>query len=302
MDLVDFATVRAVVEAGTFSAAADDLRVSQPALSRRIARIERALGGRLFDRGPRRAEPTPLGLAVAGSGARLAAERDRALDEAAAVVRGAAGRLRVASLAGGIPVLARGLARFQAAHPGVWVEVRTLGVDTAVRALRAREVELATLPGSAVEPDMRHRKLTRWRPVVAMRPDHPFATWVTVSVTQLATEPVLMLAPEFMVARYVGDLAARAGVRLNPRLTDATPEAVLTFARRGLGVGVVPDSVRLPPGLVTVPLAGRGSSREFDFVVAWLADHTLAAAGHRLVTTLVRETAAFRPVRRSGRG
>ncbi|HLF22785.1 MAG TPA: LysR family transcriptional regulator, partial [Burkholderiales bacterium] len=62
MDSDDLAAVRAIVRAGTFSAAADDLRVAQPALSRRIARLEAELGGRLFDRLPRHAAPTALGV------------------------------------------------------------------------------------------------------------------------------------------------------------------------------------------------------------------------------------------------
>ncbi|HVL81998.1 MAG TPA: LysR family transcriptional regulator, partial [Actinomycetota bacterium] len=235
MDIDDFEAVRAVIRAGTFSAAADELSVSQPVLSRRIARIERELGGRLFDRLPRQAAPTALGTAVAAAGARLVSERDRALQEASAIARGAAGRIRIGSLAGGIGILARGIAAFREREPDVWVEVRSLGVDAAVRALRDREVELATLPGSVIEPDMRSRKLSRWRPVLVVHPDHPFAEAASVSISQLATEPVLMLAPEFMVARYVMEMAERAGVRLVPRLTDATPEAVTSFARRGLG-------------------------------------------------------------------
>lgn len=294
MDLEDFATVRAIAVAGTFTAAAADLHVSQPVLSRRVARLERTLGAPLFDRLPRRAEPTALGRALADAAARLLSERERALAEAEAVARGESGRVRMASLAGGIPLLAQGLAVHAAARPDVWVDVRTLGVAEAVTALHAREVDLATLPGSAVEADMRSRKLSRWRPVAVVRPDHELAAATSLTISQLAAHPVLMLAPEFMVARYVTDMAARAGVRLVQRLTDATPEAVTAFARRGLGVGVLPDSVRLPPGLVAVPVGGHASSRAFDFVVAWLRDRTLAAAAHELVTTLAAETARFR--------
>ncbi|MGZ4241920.1 MAG: hypothetical protein ACXVQ7_09980, partial [Actinomycetota bacterium] len=68
----------------------------------------------------------------------------------------------------------------------------------------------------------------------------------------------------------------------------------LSLARRGWGVGVLPDSVRIPPDLVSVPLARAGASAEFDYVIAWLADRTLPAAASALVQTLVRETAAFR--------
>lgn len=294
MDLDDLSAVRAIARDGTFSAAARSLRVAQPALSRRVARLERELGGTLFDRLPRHAAPTALGEAVAAAAGRVLAELQRTQEEARALARGAAGTIRMSSLAGGIPALAKGLARFQAAHPDVVVELRALEASEAVRALRERAVDLATLPGSALEPDLRARKLARWRVVLAVRPDHPFASRASVTLSQLADEPVLMLAPEFMVTQHVVGLAARTGLRLRARLRDATPEAVLSLARRGWGVGVLPDSVRVTPDLVTVPLARAGASAEFDYVVAWPADRTLPRAAHALVDALVRDTAAFR--------
>lgn len=303
MDLDDLAAVRAIAAAGTFSAAARELRVAQPALSRQIARLERDLGGRLFDRLPRRAAPTALGEAVAAAGARILAEVEAARDEALAVARGAAGRIRMSSLGGGIPALARGLVRFQEAHPRVVVELRAIEATEAVLALHEREVDLATLPGSAVEPGMRYRKLARWRVVLAVRRDHALARRRAVALSDLQDEPLLMLAPQFMVTRHVLDLARRTGVRLRPRLRDATPDAVLSLARRGWGVGVLPDSVRVPDELAVVPLARAGASADFDYVIAWLAARTLPAAAGALVDTLVRETAAFRVStgRRAGR-
>jgi len=294
MDLEDLATVRAVVDKGTFSAAAVSLKVAQPALSRRIQRLERELGGLLFDRLPRHAAPTPLGDAVAGAAAGILNEVASARADAMAIARGAAGRIRMSSLAGGIPALARGLSLFQQRHPEVVVELRALDADAAVHALRERRVDLATMPGSAVEPGLRSRKLARWRVILAVRPDHPFASKRAVPISALEDQPLLMLAPEFMVSRHVMDLAERTGVRLQPRLRDASPEAVLSLARRAWGIGVLPDSVRIPAELVSVPLARAGASAEFDYVIAWLADRTLPPAAGALVQTLVKETAAFR--------
>jgi DNA-binding transcriptional LysR family regulator len=294
MDLEDLAAVKAVVDQGTFSAAAVSLKVAQPALSRRVQRLERELGGLLFDRLPRHAAPTPLGDAVAAAAAAILNEVESARADAMAIARGAAGRIRMSSLAGGIPALARGLSLFQQRHPEVVVELRALDADAAVLALRERRVDLATLPGSAVEPGLRSRKLARWRVVLAVRPDHPFASKRAVPISALEDQPLLMLAPEFMVSRHVMDLAERTGVRLQPRLRDASPEAVLSLARRAWGIGVLPDSVRIPADLVSVPLARAGASAEFDYVIAWLADRTLPVAADALVKILVRETAAFR--------
>lgn len=294
MDLEDLRAVRAVAAAGTFSAAATQLRVAQPALSRRIARLERELGGRLFDRLPRHAAPTALGEAVSAAAARVLSEVDRAHQDAAAIAQGAAGTIRMSSLAGGIPALSRGLSRFADAHPSVEVELRTLDAEQAIRALHDREVDLATLAGSALQPGMRSRKLATWRVVLVVHPEHPFASAKSVTIAALSTEPLLMLAPEFMVTRHVVNLAERNGLTLRVRLRDATPDAVMSLARRGLGVGVLPDAVRLPSDLRAVPLARAGLSADFDYVIAWLEDRTLPPAAGALIETLVQETAAFR--------
>lgn len=294
MDLEDLSAVRAITETGTFTAAARLMQVAQPALSRRISRLERELGGRLFDRLPRHAAPTALGEALAAAATRTLAEVDRAREEALAIARGAAGRIRMSSLAGGIPALARGITRFQDRHEDVALELRTLDAEAAVLALHEREIDIATLPGSSLEPAMRSRRLARWRVVLAVRPEHPLARRRSVTITQLAEHPLLMLAPEFMVTRHVTNLATRTGLRLWVRLRDATPEAVLSLARRGWGVGVLPDSVRVPSDVTAVPLARAGTSADFDYVVTWIAERTLPPAAGDLIETLVRETSAFR--------
>src|SRR5919108_6391602 len=213
VDLEDLTAVRTIAETGTFTAAARAMKVAQPALSRGISRLERELGGRLFDRLPRHAAPTALGEALASAAARTLAEVERAREEAMAIARGAAGRIRMSSLAGGIPALARGITRFQHRHPDVALDLRTLDAEAAVLALHEREIDIATLPGSALEPAMRSRRLARWRVVLAVRPEHPLARRRSVTITQMAEHPLLMLAPEFMVTRHVPSLATRTGLR-----------------------------------------------------------------------------------------
>ena len=294
MNLEDLVAVRAIIAEGTFTAAARDLRVAQPALSRRISRLEDELGGRLFERLPRHAAPTALGESVAAAAGRMIAELDRAREDAVAIAQGAAGRIRMSSLAGGIPALARGIVRFQDRNQAVLLEVTALDADDAVRALREHRVDLATLPGSAVGEGMASRTLGRWRVNAVVSRGHRFAKRRSISVTELAREPLLMLAPEFMVARHVLNLATRTGLRLQIRLSNATPEAVLSLARRGWGVGVLPDTVRVPADVVAVPLARAGTREDFDYVIAWLADPAPSPAVLELAETLVRETAAFR--------
>jgi len=294
MDLEDLSAVRTIVATGTFTAAARELRVAQPALSRRIARLERELGGLLFNRLPRRAAPTALGESVAAAATRVQAEIDRARDDARAIADGASGRIRMSGLAGGIPALGRGIMRFQERHPNVRLELTAMDSNEAVLGLRERRVDLATLPGSALERGMSSAKLGRWRVLLVVKRGHAFEKRRSVSITDLAREPLLMLSPEFMVSRHVLNFATRTGLRLRIRLSNATPETVISLARRGWGVGVVPDTVRIPADVAAVPLARAGSQEEFDYVLAWLADPPPSPGVADLIDTLVQETAAFR--------
>ncbi len=248
----------------------------------------------MFDRLPRRAAPTALGESVGAAAGRVLGELERARDDARTIASGAAGRIRMSSLAGGIPALSRGVVRFQDRRPDVLLELTAMDANQAVLALREHRIDLATLPGSAVEAGMASTKLGRWRVLLVVRPGHHFAKRRSVSITDLSREPLLMLSPEFMVARHVLNLATRTGLRLRTRLSNATPEAVLSLARRGWGVGVLPDTVRIPADVAAVPLARAGTQEEFDYVLAWLEQPPPSGGVEELISALVRETAAFR--------
>ena len=78
-DLNDLQAFRAVVDHGSFRKAADAILISQPALSRRIDKLETALGVRLFDRTTRRVSLTQVGRAFAPKAERLLDDLDDAL-------------------------------------------------------------------------------------------------------------------------------------------------------------------------------------------------------------------------------
>ena len=84
LDLHHYATVLAIVETGSMTAAADQLAVSQSAVSHRLAEAERRLGQPLFDRRPARAlQPTPAGLILAQAAQRALPDLIRAESDVA---------------------------------------------------------------------------------------------------------------------------------------------------------------------------------------------------------------------------
>ena len=117
-------SLHAVLEAGSFSAAAKQRRLTQPTLGRHIDQLERQLGAPLFLRSPRGLQPTDLALAYRPALADMAAAAATASRDASGLIDGEAGVVRVAaSDIIGVEVLPAILARFRQAHPRVAVEV-----------------------------------------------------------------------------------------------------------------------------------------------------------------------------------
>ena len=117
-------SLHAVLEAGSFSAAAKLRRLTQPTLGRHIDQLERQLGAPLFLRSPRGLQPTDLALAFRAHLADRAAAAQAASRDAAGAVSGEGGVVRVAvSEIIGIEVIPEMLARFRAAHDRVDVEL-----------------------------------------------------------------------------------------------------------------------------------------------------------------------------------
>ncbi|MCJ2135327.1 LysR substrate-binding domain-containing protein [Methylobacterium sp. J-026] len=139
----------AVVDLGTVTAAAASLRQTKGSVSRRVSRLERALGARLMARTSRAVSPTAEGLAFYAK----AQESLALLDEAAETVRDAqtvpAGHLRITtSIDFGIEVMPEIVASFRTAYPQITVEM--LNTDARLD-LAANRIDLALRLGGAEE-------------------------------------------------------------------------------------------------------------------------------------------------------
>ena len=133
-------SLHAVLEAGSFSAAARLRRLTQPTLGRHIDQLERQLGAPLFLRSPRGLQPTDLALALRPHLADMAAAAGAAGRDVAEVAKGS-GVVRVAaSEIIGAEVLPAMLARFRDEHPSIDVE---LTVSNKLEDLSRRDADIA---------------------------------------------------------------------------------------------------------------------------------------------------------------
>lgn len=182
----------ATVEHGGVSAAARACHVSQPSVSLAIAQLETALGSVLFRRQASR------GVELTAAGQRVLAQARDILVQAAALGAGDAsgelrGQLSLICFQDLGPYFApRLLAGFRARHPQVAVTLLEGDLATVQRALRSGKAELALTYELAIDAQTARSTLAELAPYALLPADHPLAAQDTVSLAQLAAQPLVL--------------------------------------------------------------------------------------------------------------
>jgi DNA-binding transcriptional LysR family regulator len=144
----------AVARRGSFSAAAEELVISQPAVSKHVAELEAQLQTRLVDRLPRGVRLTEAGQFVADHVLRAEALLAQAERGVASIGRTLAGRLAVGASGNGMYLIPAALAAFHRDHPGVEVHVAVGTSAEIAEGVRAHRFEVGILGGFAAAPEL----------------------------------------------------------------------------------------------------------------------------------------------------
>ncbi|MGP4021613.1 LysR family transcriptional regulator [Saccharopolyspora sp. 5N708] len=243
MELQQIRYVVAVAETANFTRAAERCLVVQSALSHQIARLERELGARLFDRTSRRVELTPAGEAFLPAARQALDAAERARAEVAA----ASGELRGRLAIGTIPTvtavdLPSVLKSFHVCHPQVRITLRVGSSDELAAQVRQGTLDLAFLglPPNVQPKGVRGRALARGELVAVMAPGHPLADEADVDLHRLSNE-VFVDFPAGSAARAQSDEAfAAAGVSREVAFEITNADLLARMVRLGLGIGMMP--------------------------------------------------------------
>lgn len=282
MDLLSLRYFQTVARREHVSAAAAELRVAQPSLSRALARLEAELGVPLFDRQGRRVRLNRFGAAFLVRVDRALAELDdgrRELADAAGLAHG-----RVAVAAETLLTLSGLVSEFRAAHPGVEITLFQSTAERMSRQLHAGEVDLCLasqpLTGDALSTHEVHREEV----LLAVPLGHPLARRERATVADVAEEPFITTRPGHWPRRLLDQLFARAGLR--PTITCEGDElsATADLVSAGLGVGLLPAMSRAAG--TRIPLAWLHLDEpdcHRTLTVAWRTDsyHSVAAERFR---------------------
>lgn len=165
----------AVVDKGSFSTAAEQLHVTQPAVSEGVRALEQRMGARLFDRRGHRAAVTPEGtalIAIARQLLALAEEAEQGLLRQRGVISGLL-RLTTATAAGG-PLLAAHLGAFTLVHPAVRSTLLAREPATVLEGLRSGEYDVGFLAERARGARLVHLLVAADEWVLLAPPGHPW--------------------------------------------------------------------------------------------------------------------------------
>ncbi len=238
----------AIAEQGSITAAAATLSITQPALSRTLAQLERALGARLVERTTTSLALSPEGRALLPKVLLALAAVDEVLDPAAVRARA----LRVGhAWSGGGPHTTAILREWDRRHPDVPVEIRR--VDDRLAGLARGQVDVAFLRGSVDVPGVRTQLLHHEPRVAALPQDHRLAGAAATTMAELATEPLVVNPTSGTVSELLWPAGARPAVARRVR----TVEDWLIAIAAGQGIGLTAAStaqLHAHPGVVFVPV------------------------------------------------
>jgi LysR family transcriptional activator of glutamate synthase operon len=298
MELRQLRYLVALADEGSFTRAAQQSNVAQPALSRQIQKLEQELGVPLVDRTSRRVALTAAGREVVETARRTLGDLDdlrASLRQTVALLRGRV-VFGLTQTPGPVDVGAT-LAAFHRANPGVELVVReALSVGLA-ELLRADRFDLALISGIP-QADRRGLELVRLASDelrVLLPPGHSLADRTEVRVAELSGERFLSFPPGATIRSAVAAAAKDAGYTPDVAFEISDVARTAALVAQGLGVAVVPgsDAERLAAAgqTATVSIALRRPRLRHEVLLAWRRGRTLSPAAAAL-RDVVRKQAA----------
>jgi len=241
-----------VARHGSFSAAAEALGYTQPAVSRQIATLEAEVGTVLVRRVPQGAVLTDAGRLLSERGAAVLSYLQDMEDELHALLGLEGGTLRLATFASAAgSIVPRAVALFRDSYPEVELTVEMYDPDESIPRLRAGEFDLALSHDPRADPERRQQAddldvvpLFDDPMYVAMPAGHTLCGAAGLSMADFSSEPWMLATGRTCPdARLFMRACHDAG--FEPRIAFQNDDygAILGFVAAGVGVALVPDMV-----------------------------------------------------------
>ncbi|MGA9746059.1 MAG: LysR family transcriptional regulator [Nocardioides sp.] len=267
-DLRGLAEFVAVARLGHVTAAASELDIPQPTLSRRLARLEASVGTSLMRRQGRGIVLTRAGRTLAASAQATLGELDRVVRGIGADVDEHGGLVTLAFLhtlgPDAVPRLLGGFAR---ERPHIRFRLVQDGHDAVMRGVRAGDVDLALTAPLPSAPDVVSSALQRQRLCLTVPRGHRLAGRRRVPLPSLAEETFIGFKPGYGMRQIAEEWCRAAGFRAELAFEGEDIGTVRGLVAAGLGVALLPRADRpLPAGLVEVDVHDPSARRTIGMV------------------------------------
>ena len=268
-------------EVENFSTAAQELNLSQPAVTQRIRALERQLGVKLFERQGRRVHLSEAGSYLLPMAKDLLRRSNR-LEEMMNSLRGeVVGHLVVGcSTTTGKYLLPPLMARFIERYPGVQATVRVGSRNRVLELLSTREVNLAFASALIPRREIRYHRFIDDEVVLIAPIDHPWHERAPIQPEDLLRERLILREPGSGTYQAMERALARHDIsvdELHTVMTLGNSEAIILAVEEGIGVGFVPklaaDRCKRLGNIAIVPIA--------DTVMTytiWMAENAMQPA------------------------
>ena len=226
-----------VAISGGFSRAAEQLRLTQPAISDQVRKLEEEYDILLFDRQRRQIRLTPAGERLLEITRRLFDSEQQALELLSESRALRAGHLRI--VADAAHHLIAVLAAFREKYPGVRVSIRAGNTESVVASLRSYEADVGVLGEVPAGGEFEVVELNS-TPIIAFAAKaHPAARRRSMSFADLLDHPLVLREEGSKTRKKLEEGAALAGVTLPPSVEAEGREAVREIVASGAGIGFV---------------------------------------------------------------
>jgi len=274
LNLDQLETFMVLARCGSFTRAAAELHLSQPAVSRHIQKLEQELGVTLLTRRRGRVELSQAGDRVRSYAEEVVGGHDRLVADLGEQPSRLAGDLRIVASTTPGEFLVPGLvSAFTASHPRVAPRIQIADSTEVLATLRSRKADVGFSGIKFQGRDLVHRQIATDEIVLAVPPDHAFAARTSVELSELAGQP--FLTREAGSGTHLSFLALLAehgleAPRYRPVMVLSNTAAIVSAVRNGYGIGFVSCLAlqgRGPGGPVAVRISGLALTRSLYLVV-----------------------------------
>lgn len=269
-DLADLQAFTAVANLGSFRAAAESIALSQPAFSRRIDKLELALGVQLLDRTTRRVSLTTVGRDFARKAQQILDDLDGMLLGVEEVASNRSGLVTIACVPSATRYfLPHVVQRFHAQFPKIRIRIHDAHANEVLTVVAQGEADFGLNFIGRQESDIEFKALLQERFVLACRRDHPLAKKRNVPWSALGPYDYMSVGKN-SGNRLLMDLAlAHVPNRPQPVFEARHIQTLIGLVEAGLGIAAVPQLAMPPSGssdLVAVPLTNPVVLRQLGLI------------------------------------